>query len=850
MPRSLAALVGYAMTALSSSLLASTATAPPDFERDIRPIFASHCVACHGSDKQESGLRLDTPSGIRRGGDGGRVLPTNRPNTDDGSSGKEPITRKALLQQSRLFRAVTGGDDELGKMPPKGPGLNATELALLESWMVSGARLPEPVAGQRDPSSHWSFQPPLRSPLPEVNDRDWVRNAIDYFVLRTLEANGIAPSVVADRNTLIRRLSLDLRGIPPTPREVDAFLADLQPNAYGRLVERMFASPAYGERWGRHWLDLARYADSNGYTRDFAREIWKYRDWVIAALNADMPFDQFTVEQFAGDLLPNATLDQRIATGFHRNTLINEEGGTDDEQFRVDAVADRVATTGVVYLGLTLGCARCHTHKYDPISQREYYQLFAFLNGCDEPKMDAPAPWQVEQGVVRRRDAIRAEVSSLEKQLAGQAEEFTIQQLAWEKTITPEFRATLPGPVQASLMLALAKRDDTQKNLVVALFKKSKEARAAFPLVDQIATLKASEPAIPTTMVLVRRKEPRITHVHRRGNFLDHGPQVTADVPAFLPALRGEPDSPGRLEFAKWLVDPENPLTPRVVVNRFWQRFFGRGIVDTENDFGTQGSPPTHPQLLDWLACEFVEQNWSIKSLQRLIVNSATYRQSSRVRSDVADSYNRLLARQSRLRLEAETIRDTALAAGGLLSHRIGGPSVHPPQPEGVFAFTQDPKPWKPEPGDGSYRRGMYTFFWRSSPYPALIVFDAPTGNVTCTRRVTSNTPMQALTLANDLQFVAAARALATKIQANGSADIDKAIEFAFKTCLSRRPSQFERQRLRQMFELQLASFEKDIEAARAFSGEADGADDVAVKATWTAIARVLMNLDEFITRE
>jgi len=317
--------------------------------------------------------------------------------------------------------------------------------------------------------------------------------------------------------------------------------------------------------------------------------------------------------------------------------------------------------------------------------------------------------------------------------------------------------------------------------------------------------------------------------------------------------LKGSPDSPGRLEFSQWLVDPENPLTPRVVVNRFWQRFFGRGIVDTENDFGTQGSPPTHPRLLDWLACEFVEQQWSVKSLQRLIVNSATYRQSSRARPELEDPYNRLLARQSRLRMEAETVRDTALAASGLLSHTIGGPSVHPPQPDGVFAFTQDPKPWEPEPGEGTYRRGMYTFFWRSSPYPALMVFDAPNGNVTCTRRVRSNTPMQALTLANDVQFVTAARALAGKILSTGSADVTKSLELAFQLCLSRPPSESERERLRQLFDSQYAAFQQDAEAAREFSGAADEeetTEETTVRATWTAVARVLMNLDEFITRE
>lgn len=849
MSRKFAVFVGGALVAIAASAMAGDEDQPA-FERDILPILVRHCVACHGGDKQESGLRLDTPAGIRHGGDGGKIVPTER-SVSEGKPDRDARNKNKVVQHSRLFRAVTGSDDELSRMPPKGPGLNAAELALLEAWIASGAPLPAPAAGELSQIEHWSFQPPVRTPLPRVADPAWTRNAIDYYVLARLEAKGITPSPVADRNTLIRRLSLDLCGIPPTTAEVESFLADARPDAYERLVERMFASPAYGERWGRHWLDLARYADSNGYTRDFAREIWKYRDWVIGSLNADLPFDQFTVEQFAGDLLPDATLDQRVATGFHRNTLINEEGGTDDEQFRVDAVADRVATTGVVYLGLTLGCARCHSHKYDPISQREYYQLFAFLNDCDEPRIDAPAPWQVEQGIVRRRDEIRAEVRSLEKQLEAQAEAFTKAQVAWEQTITPEFRVTLPGPVQESLMVTLDKRDDAQKKLVVDLYKESKEALAAFPLVAQIADLKASEPPIPTTMVLAQRKEPRVTHVHRRGNFLDHGPQVTPGVPAVLPPLRGTADAPGRLEFARWLVDPANPLTPRVVVNRFWQRFFGHGIVDTENDFGTQGSAPTHPQLLDWLACEFVEQQWSVKALQRLIVNSATYRQSSRVRAELEDPYNRLLARQSRLRMEAETVRDTALATCGLLSHKIGGPSVHPPQPEGVFAFTQDPKPWEPEPGDGPYRRGMYTFFWRSSPYPALMVFDAPNGNVTCTRRVRSNTPMQALTLANDLQFVTAARALATEIQADGSADIDRSIEFAFQACLSRRPSDSERQRLRQMFDLQRASFQQDPAAARAFAGStADDDADAAVRASWTAIARVLMNLDEFITRE
>jgi len=451
--------------------------------------------------------------------------------------------------------------------------------------------------------------------------------------------------------------------------------------------------------------------------------------------------------------------------------------------------------------------------------------------------------------------------------LEAESEKFTERQLAWEKTISPEFRVTLPGPVQVALMLPLDQRDDAQKKLIVELYKETPEARNAFPLAQRIASLKASEPTIPTTMVLARRATPRETHVHRRGNFLDPGPRVTPGVPAILPPLSpaatsrngtaaaeespsGQASTPGRMEFAKWLVDPANPLTPRVVVNRYWQRFFGRGIVDTENDFGTQGSEPTHPELLDWLAIEFVEQDWSIKALHRLIVSSATYRQSSHARPELADPYNRLLARQSRIRLEAESVRDAALAASGLLSHRIGGPSVHPPQPDGVFAFTQDPKPWEPEPGDGPYRRGMYTFFWRSSPYPALMVFDAPNGNVTCTRRVRSNTPMQALTLANDVQFITAARSLAANIVLHGSADVDKSIELAFQTCLSRQPNDIERQRLRQLFDLQSAAFQQNQAAAQAFSGVTEESGDATTHATWTAIARVLMNLDEFISRE
>ena len=806
-----------------------------DYVDDIKPIFTRHCIRCHGVKEQESGLRLDAAKAVLRGGDTG------------------PAVTAGAADKSLLLRVVRGTDERIERMPPEGPPLSADEIRLLTRWVTDGAKGPdENEILEIEQSQHWAFRAPETGPLPTVEQEGWVTNPIDRFVLEKLRTQRIQPSRSATRATLIRRLSFDLRGLPPTLEEVDDFQSDTRPAAYERLVDRMLASPAYGERWGRHWLDLARYADSNGYTRDFAREIWKYRDWVIQAFNADQPFDQFTIEQLAGDMLPDAAVEQQIATGFHRNTLINEEGGTDQEQFRVDAVADRVATTGVVYLGLTLGCARCHAHKYDPISQREYYQIFAFLDDCDEPSIETPAAWQVERGDLEQRQQIRDEIAGLEQQLEAQREAFEAGQTVWEKSLTPDFRSKLPGPTQEALMKLLSERSDDQKKLVEDVYKKSDDARQAFPLVDQIEQLRLSEPKIPTTLVLARREQPRETFIHRRGNFLDPGARVQPGVPAVLHDLPAD-EEPDRLTFARWLVADENPLTARVVVNRFWQQFFGRGIVETENDFGTQGSRPSHPKLLDWLAIEFIKREWSVKSLHRLIVTSSTYKQSSAVRDDLQelDPQNYLLARQSRLRLEAETIRDATLAAAGRLSNTIGGPSVHPPQPDGVFDFTQDPKPWPTEMGDDRYRRGMYTHFWRSSPYPALIVFDAPDGNVTCTRRVRSNTPLQALTLANDIQFVECAVALAEDLMQSTQPGLSRRAVWLFRRCLARQPKPAELDRLVRFVRQQKANYEQNVEAATSFLGAADDSTSKRVElAAWSATARVLMNLDEFITRE
>jgi mono/diheme cytochrome c family protein len=806
-----------------------------EFVDQIQPILTKHCVQCHGAKKQEAGLRLDSGRAVLDGSDQGAI-----------------VEAKAAAK-SRLLIAITGGTDEISKMPPKGPPLDESQIALIKRWIDQGAVIPQDSAASAAKSDHWAFRHPVRVPLPAVVHPEWTVNEIDRFILAQLESRGLFPSPEANRATLIRRLYLDLLGLLPSPEEVEAFIRDSRPDAYFRLVERLLASPGYGERWGRHWLDAARYADSNGYTRDFGRDIWKYREWVIGAINRDLPFDQFTVEQFAGDLLQGSTLEQKIATGFHRNTLINEEGGTDQEQFRVDAVADRVATTGEVYLGLTLLCARCHSHKYDPISQREFYQFFAFLNNCDEPTLEAPSDWQVARGELEQRATIRGKIAELEKEVEKQRPELEQKQRDWEKTITPQQRSRLPGPVQVAYDMAFEKRDAANKKIIEDYFRKSEEGRRDFPALESIAKLREVEPKIPTTLVMMDRKEPRKTHVHRRGDFLDLGDEVVPAVPSALHPLAANSQQPTRLDLARWLVDPANPLTPRVIMNRYWQQFFGHGIVETDNDFGVQGSPPTHPELLDWLAVEFVESGWNVKQMHRLIVSSATYRQSSSHAEWGAMSFakestsapthpvapigasvdpeNKLLARQNRVRLDAEIIRDIALTASGLMTFKVGGPSVFPPQPEGVFEFTQDPKPWNVAQGEDRYRRGMYTHFWRSSPYPAMMVFDAPNGNVSCTRRLRSNTPLQALTLANDVQYVECAQALANRILTEGSADISKRGKLAFQLCLAREPSQLEMQRLAALIDQQVAAFNDE-------------------RAAWTAICRVLLNLDEFITRE
>lgn len=729
-----------------------------DYSREIKPLLTEHCVTCHGADQQKGGLRLDTAAAALRGGDNG------------------PAIVPGDADASLLTRVLDGSHPDIARMPYKKPPLSAGQIEAIRNWVAAGAPAPreEEVGGTK----HWAFIAPQKPAPPATRRSDWARNPVDAFILARLESEGIEPSPEADRATLLRRAYLDLIGLPPKPEEVEAFLSDPADDAYERRVEELLRSPHFGERWARWWLDAARYADSNGYSIDGPRTMWPWRDWVIRALNDDMPFDEFTTAQLAGDLLPDATLDQRVATGFHRNTQINQEGGIDPEQFRIESVIDRVNTTGTVFLGLTVACAQCHDHKFDPVSQKEYFELFAFFNDQDEPALPVPTAEEAA-----RIAAHEAKERRIEAQLA-------------------EIRAGAEP-------------------------RKEEEER----LDRELKSLRRTRPRPTTTLVLAELKSPRESYIFIKGDFTRRGADVTPGTPAVLHPIRDrETRRLNRLDLARWICDPANPLTSRVIVNRVWQQYFGRGLVETENDFGVQGSPPTHPELLDWLATEFISNGWSLKRLHRLIVTSATYRQSSRVRPDLRDKdpTNRLLARQNRLRLDAEIVRDVALAASGRLDPRLGGPSVFPPQPDGVMNLGQVARSWTASVGSDRYRRGLYTHYWRATPHPALAVFDAPDSFSACTRRIRSNTPLQALTLLNDAAFVELAEALAERM--SGTPWFEDPIEQAFKWCTSRRPTPTERGIL-----LNLAREE----------AERHGPD-----AARLTVARVLLNLDETITRE
>ena len=1061
------------LTWMTARAQQTPAAAQVDFARDIQPILQSQCYECHGTEKARGRLRLDRRTAALEGGStGAAVIPGNS-------------------EGSLLIRRVLGLDDE-ERMPKDGEPLPDAQIALLRSWIDQGAPWPQlpgsatAAEAERSEPEHWAYRVPSRPGLPEVKAGGWVRSPIDRFVLARLEKEGLTPSPQAPLETLVRRVSLDLVGLPPSPQEVDAVLADASRDghdaAYERLVDRLLASPHYGERWARPWLDLARYADSHGFEKDLPRVMWKYRDWVIDALNRDMPFDRFTVEQIAGDMLPDATREQIVASGFHRNAMTNEEGGIDPGEAHHEVLVDRVSTTATVWLGTTLGCAQCHNHKYDPFSQKDYYRMMAFFSNTDyevrrlgdgtkftETEIDVPTPEQEA-----KRKTLQTEIDALTTKMETQTPALDRAQRLWEasaraeaearwRVVTPEVldggevtltsrpdgsviasggspgyavytiegvsslpRITairleaLPDPslpkggpgrdtygnfqlngFEAQVMPGMAKsvgsasltargapsplalarrpasgrlpsgaslgpqalswssiksddggasldtffpknpprdayaprgwridasREDTRRPrqivftlerpivapggarlrvslkhlssavgqaigrfrlsvtssatpqriveiparlrpvLDVAPASRTEQHQkdlAAFhrtvaaslkPTRERLAALQRELRALAIPTALVMRERPGharpSTFMRRRGSFLDKGEQVYAGVPRVLHQLRDD-QMPNRLGLAHWLVDEANPLTARVAVNRAWEALFGRGLVETSEDFGTQGAPPSHPELLDWLATEFVRQGWRTKSLHRSIVLSATYRQSSTAPPALIerDPYNRLLARGARFRMEAEMIRDHTLAASGLLTRAVGGPSVFPPQPEGIWDIPYSSEKWTSSVGVDRYRRGLYTFIRRSAAYPSLVTFDGTSREFCTVRRVRTNTPLQALTTLNDEAYFEAAQGLAARLLKEAANSEDRAA-YAFRLVTGRAPSATELERITASQQKHLERFRTAPDtASRTIGAYRVPAIDAAEQAAWTLVANSLLNLDEALTR-
>jgi mono/diheme cytochrome c family protein len=797
---------------------ANTAAAPIDFSRDIQPILSDNCYHCHGPDasSRKSGLRLDRHAEALAGG----------------KSGLATIVAGKPEDSELIARIFSHDSEEVMPTPDSNKTLTAAQKDLLRRWVAEGA-----VWGE-----HWAYVAPIRPAVPTLSSPAApIANPIDAFILARIAAEKITPSPAADRTTLIRRVSFDLTGLPPTVAQTADFLNDSRPDAYARLVERLLASPHYGERWARPWLDVARYSDSNGYSIDAPRQMWKYRDWVVSALNQDKPYNEFVIEQLAGDLLPQPTTAQKIATGFNRNTQINQEGGIDPEQFRIEAVMDRVATFGSTFLGLTISCAQCHDHKFDPLPQQDYFRLYAFFNNTVDDGHGESIPggrlsFASENGPA---DSFIADIAQVRADLAKFLEPYAAQYPAWRAQTTPESRAKLRQNVGMALALPWEKQTLNQRRAIFLTFGGKNDTFTA--LHEKLAVLEKHEAKAITTLIMAELPQPRESVVFIKGDFTRPGEKVTPGTPGILPPLPATPGrQPNRLDLARWLFDPAHPLTARVMVNRIWQQYFGLGLVETENDYGSQGAPPTHPELLDWLATEFAAQNWSMKAIHRLIVTSATYQRASLARPDLdlADPLNKLLARQNRLRLDAELVRDVALSASGLLEPKLGGPPVFPPQPDGVMTLGQNRRAWVPSTGADRHRRALYTHHWRATPHPAIAVFDSPDAFSACTRRLRSNTPLQALTLLNDLQFFEFAGALAARVQREGGADDSARLDYAFRLCVARPPTTSERTRLLDLLrQLQTPPSDPAAEPA-ATPLEA-----------WTTLARVLLNLDETITR-
>jgi hypothetical protein len=820
-------------------LLTSGLLLAADFKTDVLPVLEKRCQGCHGAQQQMAGLRLDRAD--------------------------ESVAK--VVQSGALVQRIES-DKKGFRMPPVGNALEPAQIAAIKTWVASGGVWPQNVVADGQKQLHWSYRPIARPQPPDVARAEWMRHPVDRFIGARLEKEGVAPSPRADRVTLLRRVSLDLTGLPPSPEEVAEFLADSRPDAYERAIDRLLQSPHYGEKWARYWLDLAHYADSDGYEKDLPRpHAWRYRQWVIEALNRDLPFDRFVTEQLAGDLLPGATVEQKVATGFLRQTLTNREGGVDRKEARFEELVNRTNTVGTVFLGLTLGCAQCHNHKYDPISRREYYQLLAFFDQSEEAEIDAPVSGEAGPylralgGYRKKRDEVFAKYKVVERfttwrDKLRQALQNPGKDLEWDFALTA-YRAMVDYPDRALMdpspsprtqevlmrhFLFASSNPDRDKDQ--ALNEALREARKEVEALDKTLP--------PFTQAMVMTVPAAVPQSHERvgGDYRTLGPPVEPGGLAVLPPMPAGPRN--RLTLAQWLVAKDNPLPARVAMNRLWQELFGRGLARTSEDFGFQGEKPSHPELLDWLASEFMHRDWSWKQMVRLVVTSETYQQASAARPELntKDPDNLLLARQNRIRLTAELIRDAALRSSGLLHPVIGGRSVKPPQPAGVaeLGYSGGNK-WYEETGLERYRRGLYIHYQRTTPYPLLATFDAPDAATACSRRRRSNTSLQALNLLNDPVFFEAAQALAARVLREQSTT-EARLNHAFRLTVGREPRPAERARLARLLDQQLNLLAKDESSiAKLMPAPPEGMAPREA-AAWTGVSRVLLNTDEFMTRE
>jgi hypothetical protein len=807
-----------------------------DFSRDVLPILSDNCFLCHGPDAKNRKAKL---------------------RLDDEKSAKQPRGDSAAIvsgksAQSEVYRRLTATDPSEVMPPPRTKRkLSPKQVALIKRWIDEGAAWGE----------HWALTRLVRPPVPRLGPlADWERNPIDAFIIARLQKEGLDPSPEASRETLIRRVSLDLTGLPPTPAEVDAFVSDPSPQAYEKVVDRLLASPHFGERMSWDWLDAARYADSNGYQGDADRTMWPWRDWVIEAFNRNLPYDEFTIWQLAGDLLPGATREEKLATAFCRNHPINGEGGRIPEENRVDYVMDMAETTGTVWLGLTFNCCRCHDHKYDPLARRDYYRLFAFFNQTpvDGGGGNPQTPPVIEVATAEQKAQL-ARLEEAARQTAAALEHFeqTFFPRPERQAADQSARAdTLPDAVKVILKLPAAARNPGQLAQLEKQWtrdrpdyvKHVRQLRTAIEARDGLSR------SLPRVMIMENMKKPRETYMLDKGLYDKRGKVVTAGVPARLPPLpAGAPAN--RLGLARWLVAAENPLTARVTVNRFWQQFFGIGLVKTPEDFGVQGEKPSHAELLDWLAVEFRDSAWDIKRLCRLLVTSATYRQSAKVTPALheRDPSNRLLARGPRFRMPSWMLRDQALAAAGLLVRHIGGTPVRPYQPPGVWEdATFGTRQYRQDKGEALYRRSLYTF-WRRIVAPTEF-FDTASRQTCWVKQTRTNSPLHALVTLNDTTYVEAARALAERVLTTAGPEPGQRIELAFRLVLARRPTAEEARVLRAGLERVRREFAESPEAARKLlrTGESprNEALDPIDHAAHAALCSALLNLDEALTRE